>query len=714
MSKMGSLSEYEWDTRYSSATHNLINDFFIPAISRSRFYYRIAGYFSSMSIAAAFRGISAFIKNGEKMFLIIGSELTKDDVEAINNGLKKIDEVLFKRWEECHKDFENDVIKKRFELLAWLIANEKLEIKIGINKDRDGNYLPSNQSIFHEKILIFEDYDGNKIQIDGSINETWKAWKKNRESFCVHKSWAEGNEEFIRTAKEGFDNVWLNLDSTCEALELPEAIKKNLLSIKPKHRPEIEDEIDFAFDEMQIEFEKEKRKLRRYQEEAIEKWKENDYVGILEMATGTGKTYTALRAIKGLDLDSKFLLIGVPQTELAIQWADECESVFSDKQKRIILCYGSTDWRKNLSREIRQTLRKKELCIIITVLNTLRKPDFIKQIVPILDKTYLILDEVHEMGSRENRKVFEKFSGIKYRLGLSATPERAWDDEGNEAIGDYFKSKPIFVWDMEKAICPPEGYEPCLVPYEYHIHDCHLTDEESTEYEELSLIIKRKMGMLTKDGKFNFKNLEDNPYLKKLMFKRSEIIKKCQEKFKILASILDNDKDSLTKCLIYCNDEKHMDYVSKIIVRKGIHCRKFFGQMNREEREKVFEIFKDGDIQFLVAIKCLDQGIDLPSCNSAIILTSSRNPREFIQRRGRILRLHPDKERAIVHDIMVFPCPIDELKSGRKKLHDFEANLLKNQLKRIDIFIDNCINKSENLLKKLDYGTIITDSMRDE
>jgi len=172
MTERESLKDYDWDTRYSSATHNLIKEFFVPALSRSRFYFRIAAYFSSTSIAAAFRGISAFIENGEKMYLIVGCDLSQADVDAINNGISRVDDFLHKQWQEIIKDFENNVIKKRFELLSWLIANNLLEIKIGINKNSSGRLLSSDESIFHEKIMIFEDYDGNLIQIDGSINET--------------------------------------------------------------------------------------------------------------------------------------------------------------------------------------------------------------------------------------------------------------------------------------------------------------------------------------------------------------------------------------------------------------------------------------------------------------------------------------------------------------------------------------------------------------
>jgi len=712
MTDIEKLPDYQWDTRYSSATHDLIKEFFVPALSRSRFYYRIAGFFSSTSIAAAVRGISAFVENGEKMYLIIGGELTKEDVDAINNGLENMDDIFNKKWEECKEEFTNNVIKKRFEMLAWLIANDKLEIKIGVNKSKSGEYLPPQKSLFHEKILIFEDYEGNRIQVDGSINETWKAWKENRESFCVHKSWISGNEEFIRTAKEEFDKVWLNLDNTCEVIDLPEALKNNLISIRPKNKPRISEEVDFSTEELEEINKKEKKELRKYQEEAVKSWKDNGYVGLFEMATGTGKTFTALKAIETLNLKKKVLIIVVPQRELATQWADECENIFDGYKKRIILCFGETEWKNNISRIIRQSQREESLCIIISVVNTMRSEYFIKKVEPIFSNSYLIIDEVHEMGSKENMKLLPKLVNIKRRIGLSATPERAWDEEGNKAIQDFFNvnDEPTFKWDMEKAINPPKGYERCLSPYKYYIHETNLTDEELEDYTQLSLEISKKFAILSKGGKVNIKNVESEPSLQNLLFKRANIIKKCENKLNILDSILNKYGESLTKCIVYCNDEKHMDAVTRIIIKKGYNCRKFYGVMDKYERENVFQSFSKEGVQFLVAIKCLDQGIDLPICNSAIILTSSTNPREYVQRRGRILRLHKEKEYAIVHDILVFPYNFNELVSGKVRISEFEGNILKSQLGRIDIFIENSLNKSENYLKKLNYGEIIINS----
>lgn len=707
MIELQNLSDYSWNDRYRSGKNNLIHDFFIPALSRSKFYYRIAGFFSSTSIAAAARGISTFVENGEKMYLVVGSQLSENDVTAINDGLKNIDDVLHEKWEKCKSDFDKDIIKKRFEMLAWLIANGKLEIKVGINKDEDGNYLSSEQSLFHEKILIFEDYDGNMIQLDGSINETWRAWKVNRESFCVHHSWVEGQENYIETAKDDFDRVWANLDKTSEVMDLPEAIEKDLISIRPKNAPSPHDEIDFNTEELEHSLKKEKRLLRNYQEEAIQAWIDNDHIGILEMATGTGKTFTALYAIKELELKSKVLLIAVPQKELANQWTEECGFIFDDIQKRVVTCHSDTGWKKDLAREMHLSQKEGGFCIVIAVLDTFRSEIFIKIINKYLDDAYLIIDEVHEVGSTENRKLLPKLSRIKYRLGLSATPERLWDDEGNDAIERYFKGKPVFVWDMEKAITPPEGYDRCLCEYEYHLHDCSMTEEELEKYEELSAKIKRLLAVKTKGGRIKLKDIKGESSLTMLFNKRANIIKECEGKFTVLEKILDEYSNNLNKCLVYCNDKEHMEKVTKIILSKGFNCLKFYGELNSEKRENIFEHFKNGSVQFLVAIKCLDQGVDIPVCDSAIILTSSRNPREYIQRRGRILRLHENKRFAVVHDILVFPYPISDLEYCRKKLAEFESVIIKNQLERIDIFMKNAKNSAENCLKKIDYGDII-------
>jgi superfamily II DNA or RNA helicase len=293
---------------------------------------------------------------------------------------------------------------------------------------------------------------------------------------------------------------------------------------------------------------------------------------------------------------------------------------------------------------------------------------------------------------------------VKYRLGLSATPARLWDDEGNNEIKNFFNGEPVFIWDMKKAISPPEGYSKCLCDYKYYIHESYLNEKELGEYEELSKKIKRKMGMLTNGGKIKI-NIDNNPALKFL------IIKKCENNILVLSNILDEYSNALKKCLIYCNDKKHMAEVTKLVTQKGYTCLQFFGDMDGEERERVFKLFKEEDIQFLIAIKCLDQGVDLPICDSAIILASSKNSREYVQRRGRILRLNKGKKFAIVHDILVFPYMIEDLIKGKKRLYDYESRLLKNQLERVKIFINNSMNSSENYLKVLNYGEIINNSI---
>lgn len=703
------LKDYKWEDRYRSGPHNLLEEFYIPALSRSRYYYRIAGYFSSTSIAAAFRGVSAFAENGEKMLLVIGADLSEEDVDAIKKGIKSTDDVLKRKWNECKEEFENDTIKKRFEILSWLLSNDKLEIQIGFRKDENGNMLSSNTAKFHEKVLIFEDYEGNQIHIDGSINETWHAWKKNREGFSVHRSWVQGQSGYIKDAKREFDNIWNNSEPGCEIMDAPKALVDEIVKIRPKGTPDPDAETDFDIEPE--ESEDVLPPLRRIQREAIDAWIKSGYKGVLEMATGTGKTRTALEAVKSIEnWKPNFLIVAVPQKELAKQWYEECEKVLREYNPRTIICHSDTMWKKDIARLIRQSDREGRLCIIIAVLGTMRTPYFQKKVSNILENAILIIDEVHEVGSKQNRKLFDFLDAVRFRLGLSATPERLWDEEGNKKIQRYFDlddGKSTFIWDIEKAIRPPEGYEKCLSNYYYYLHECHLTGDELENYEDLSRKISRKYVQLTRKRNGEIESIEDEPSLRGLLNQRANIIKECSDKLRVLTDIVNNSSKDLTKCLIYNNKKYQAKEVTKQIMHMGFTCKLFYGDMFRRERDKVFDEFKNSDLQFISAIKCLDQGVDIPICNSAIILASSKNPREFVQRRGRILRLHETKEFSIVHDILVLPYSFEDISSGKKRLTDFETRILKNQLNRIKIFIENSENKHENYLKLLEYRDII-------
>ncbi len=709
---MKRLRDYSWKPRYSGRRDDLINDFYVPALERSRFYYRSAGYFRSSAIAVAFRGISAFIENGEKMFFIVGASLTEKDTEALNRGHVGIDEVLYKKWEECKSDFDSNLIMKRFQLLSWLIANDKLKFRIAINKDGKGRYLSSDKSYYHPKILIFEDYEGDKIQLDGSINETMKAWINNRENFAVHKSWIVEDNKYVKDAQDEFDELWRKHDPQTEIVDIPEAIKKDLITFAPSKRPQKDFDVDFSEENiMKIIRREGKKDLRKYQKEAIDALHKNNFVGILEMATGTGKTFTALKAVSQLELKSKFLFICVPQKELAEQWKEECQGIFRNIKHDIILCYSDNpSWKNALPRFIRKIKRENKLGIIIVLLPTLRGNSkqnyFIEETNSVYDDSYLIIDEVHEAGSYENRKIFPKLEKIKVRIGLSATPNRVWDNEGNEAITSFFDGEKIFSWDMKKAINPPEGYEPCLCKYLYHLFEAHLNETELKRYEGLSKQISKKIAMLTQGGKVSIKHISDEKSLTLLLNKRAEIIKTCEDKFRVLKNIIDKYPQELSKCLIYCNDKKHMGKTSKILWKKGLSSRQYDGDIKGEQRRKILDNFKKSNLRFIVAIKCLDQGIDIKSCNSAILLTSSKNPREYIQRRGRVLRLHESKDFAHIFDILVLPYPIDGLISGKVGLYEYEYNLFINQLERIKLFIENSENYDENYLNLLKYEDI--------
>jgi len=323
----------------------------------------------------------------------------------------------------------------------------------------------------------------------------------------------------------------------------------------------------------------------------------------------------------------------------------------------------------------------------------------------------IIVDEVHEHGANEYRKRLKLLSKIKYRLGLSATPLRLWDNEGNAAIREAFGEESVFVWGIDKAINPPDGYTRCLSKYNYYIFNSVLNDDELEMYEELSLKISKRYAIISNNGK-NKVDMNEDPSLVGLLRKRAQIIKECQNNERVLLDIINEYDTVMKKCIVYCNNKNQLDRISRSIESNGYKCRKYYGNLNDRQREEIFYQFEKSEVKYIVAIKCLDQGVDLPFADSAIILASSKNPREYVQRRGRILRLHKDKDIANIFDVLVLPASFDDLYSGKVTLEEFEVRLLEKQIERLKIFSDNSDNYSENYLRIMKYGDIIVNNLK--
>ena len=434
-------------------------------------------------------------------------------------------------------------------------------------------------------------------------------------------------------------------------------------------------------------------KLRDYQLEAINAWLDNNRRGIFEMATGTGKTFTALSCFKKLSEESNSLLtvIACPQSHLIDQWIKNIK-IFHDGP--IIIASGKNPkWKKdfrNLLKDFYFGLVDK--AFVLTTHVSLSSDFFIDIIQEFECDILLIVDEVHGIGSE--KQMFALDNRYDYRLGLSATPERWLDDEGTEVINDFFNGV-VFEFDIERALTEynPETGKTYLTPYIYKPILINLNKEEFAQYSYYSTKIARLIASKKKHD-------EDKIDITTYLVLRQNIINNAEEKYDAFRNIL-KERPDIDKLIIFCSPQQ-IDRVQEILIEERVIPQHRFTQAQSaskrkkdqfSEREELLNKFEDGSYRALVAIKCLDEGVDVPSAENAIIMSSTSNPREHIQRRGRILRDYPGKEKAIIYDILVFP-----------KEHTNEGNKIrKKEINRYMEFAINAENAYEcvGLLKKL-------------
>lgn len=376
-------------------------------------------------------------------------------------------------------------------------------------------------------------------------------------------------------------------------------------------------------------------KLRPYQEEAIRSLKENNWQGILDMATGTGKTFTSLAAseifFEGAGRSCRLIL--VPFVHLSTQWYYEMRKFGLNN---IIECNSNhRNWYPKLIESINSYRSGliKELNIVATY-KSLLSYKFINAIQRLGSDVFLIADEAHNLGV--SSVDISDIDFIDYRLGLSATPRRWWDESGTSKLIKYF-DKIVFSYDMEEAI--RNGF---LTEYKYSPIIIDLNDEEANEFEHLT----------KKLGKLDWKKKDDREIIKTILMKRRNVINNAKDKLiKLEELIKDKDKD---KALFYCTPG-NLKIVNRMLADRGIRSNVFNYEVSLRQRKIILDDLKEGRINSVTAIKCLDEGVDVPGIKSAFFLASTSNPREFIQRRGRILRKSEGKVLAEIYDFLVIP-----------------------------------------------------------
>ncbi|MEG2847708.1 MAG: DEAD/DEAH box helicase family protein [Bacilli bacterium] len=683
-------------TSYRSDNDDIYCDFFEKCLKNSVSYDRAVGYFTSDSLYLLLEGVENIIKNNGIMRVVTSPKLSEKDVLAINN-LNNIEIINLKIEEEIEKFYsgkEEDITK----IFSWLLSKNILQLKIAYQKNELG--------IYHEKFGIFRDEKGNKIAFSGSVNETIGGMSRNFESIDVFSS-LDGKKDLerIENKEKNFEKLWTNETNKIEVIDLSEAIKKKIISKAPTD------------EEIKVILEKKDKKnilkglskpewlmVREYQSDAFKSWKNNNFKGILEMATGSGKTLTALNIMTEVSKEKRmFFIVVCPQTYLVRQWSEEIKEFGI---KSVICNSDNKNWKSEINRKT-FLLNENNLDIVITVTTnkTLQNISFLRALRRINKEIMIIVDECHNIGSSSFEEFLKKeeLQNISMRLGLSATPNREGDQRGNEIIEKYLGSV-VFEFSLEDAI--KGGF---LTNYKYHIHFVNLTEDEEIEYIELS----KKIASMNFSKYLNVKDKKnDSTPLEMLLFKRARLLNLTNNKIdKLLEIINENSFNNL----IYVGagksrneykdtEQKFIDKTIDIMSEKlNFKLMKFTSQESKEEREEVIEKFVTKDINAVVAIKCLDEGINIPSIERAYILGSTGNYREYVQRRGRILRKADNKDIAEIHDFLIIPRSYENYEPIQDSNFNFEKKLVEGELKRFQEYNSLALNKhrNENDIKKI-------------
>lgn len=662
-----------------TSSADLISDFFVPMLSKSVRYDRGVGYFSSGWLRLTAKGMVQFAANGGQARWVTSPILDKNDWESLYTGdIARTDPVLHAILERNVTDLAKTLEQDTLSALAWMVADEVLDFKIALpcNKLEGGD--------FHDKFGVFTDVEGNQVSFNGSYNESIQG-TRNYESIKVFCSWQVAFAPLVQADANRFERLWNNMDPNVRVFDLPEAAREQILRLRINERPYPEPEWVKLRCTREVGPAYRPAKpvvpnhiaLRDYQIEAIEAWFAHSCQGLLEMATGTGKTITALAASARLYEHEKQLavVVAVPYQHLVDQWHSESQSF----GYRPVLAYQSkANWLDDLNHQVMEyNAGYRRFISVIVTHSTFISSEFQDSIARLNGPVLLIADEVHHLGAERGRYSYPQ--NVPFRLALSATPDRWFDDIGTAALRAYF-GETVFAFPLERAI----GVS--LTPYYYYPHLVSLTDEEMERYEELSIKIARLMSREDEEGQ---------QVLKMLLIRRAELLNKAANKLQALSELVD-EQDQIENTLFYCAPGQIDDVLHLLGWDKGLLVHRFTAEENPPERQQLLADFAARNLHALVAMKCLDEGVDVPSTQTAFILASSSNPREFIQRRGRILRMSPGKEFSVIHDLIAVP-PTVWSASQDSPTFQAERSIIRRELQRFKEFANPALNKHQAL-----------------
>ena len=635
----------------------VLDDVLIPALKNSLSLNMMFGYFTSGSFSEIAPGLATFLKNSDGILqLVICPVITEDDYNLIalsqNELANKAKQIIIDDIPD-----EDQISKHALECLAWLIYKKRLIIKIALMK---------NGGMYHTKCWLFRDKH-NSAALHGSSNATISGLTKNKEQLTLSRDWTGGEDAFSINQRlhQEFDNIWSLKDQSLLVFDLSEAVSENIImKFKSDTMPNEEEyislqneiisrldtptDLDESINELKIpaylvyesgEF--------KHQGDAVSAWEDQNRRGVLEMATGSGKTITSMICATKLqdELEEGLLVVvSAPYKPLITQWCEEI-SLFGVQPVNLTLTnkLGRKKAINNAKRNLTYGISKVEILVTSNV--TLCTEEFIEDISKIKAKKLFIADECHNLGTESF--IINPPEIFDFRLGLSATPIRQYDEEGTDKLFGYF-GETCFSYTLEEAIGN------CLTEYYYYAHIVELTNQEMEDWRELTQKIKVSH-FRQKDDKIN-KSYEN------LLRQRRVILETAERKIKKLDELLEKEKvKGIEYALIYTTDKKpeQMEQVNRLLSNKNIvhHRITYEETTDRGKTENLLKSFQKGDYKILTAKRVLDEGVNIPQIKLAYILASTTVKRQWIQRRGRLLRKCKEigKTHAVIHDFVVFP-----------------------------------------------------------
>ena len=686
---MSDLQQLNPSPLYWLPDEPLAEDVLIPGFQAAERVACMVGFFTSSVLAELAPGLAAYIENTNESFrLIISPHLNPDDLEAISTGIQSAEDIISNRLGEAL--VTQDMLEQHtLRCLSFLIQKRRMEIKVAVMRD----------GLFHPKVWLFQQ-DEHVLAVHGSSNMTYAGIRQNIEQISVSQSWADTNQQDIaKKLRDRFECFWDDAHTGCSVISIPEAVKKNIVNCYPVDNPPSlaefrtlvsetadtndasEDVIDIgaplkpifkipewlAFDKGPFE----------HQGKAVSAWCNEGFRGVLEMATGSGKTIAAMICAFRLYEKHQPLLIVVaaPFKPLIQQWCREIVD-FGLKPVDLTEANGEKARATSLNRIRRQLKHEVDgVAVVVMSHKTLCKSSMKSELSKFHCTKLLIADEAHNLGSEGF--ISDPPSFFENRLALSATPVRQYDQEGTEALFAFF-GPVVFRFTLKEAIGA------CLVEYDYYIHEVSLTKDEMDRWYELTMEIKSNSWRQEK-GK-------PDTYLSKLLNDRRLLLEAAENKIPALESALAKEnRKSLKHTLIYATDKapSQLKSVNKCLNRNNITFNQLTHKETSDKRkvEDIINSFQEGTIQVLTAMRVLDEGVNIPQVSKAFILASTTVERQWIQRRGRILRTCKEigKTHSEIHDFVVVP-PITQ------GIDDSARKLVKSELRRIEEFARHARN----------------------